>query len=59
MYTSSVLIIQGLCISGIETAEAQERFKSILEQQFPDLSENYYVNSDTTAPVAMVSDKGK
>ncbi len=51
-------MLQGLCLSGVETEDIKNQLKTILLNKYPSLSDNYYVGSDTRAPLAMVNDKG-
>lgn len=48
----------GLCLSGLETDCLRNKLKKLLMSDYPHLSDNYYISSDTRAPLALVSDEG-
>ncbi|XKL60301.1 hypothetical protein PGB90_001317 [Kerria lacca] len=48
----------GLCLSGLETEDIRNKLKNTLISNYPRLSDNYFIGSDTRAPLAMVNDIG-
>ncbi|KAK7584330.1 hypothetical protein V9T40_005293 [Parthenolecanium corni] len=52
------LISLGLCLSGVEEEDTRQKIRNTMLLNYPKLSDNYYIHSDTRAPLAMVNDKG-
>lgn len=48
----------GLCLSGCEEETSNAHLKSSLERNYPNLSEDYIVCSDTVAPIAVAHGHG-
>lgn len=56
--SSLTLKVLGLSLSGCEDEESNNKLKEKIAKQYPSLSENYYVCSDTVGAIATASELG-